>query len=61
MLMLIAGSRWKIQLFAYNKISRQPAFQDGDTTAPIFYVSSWNGKGELQWIVGAYLSGMVHV
>ena len=24
------------QLFAYNKISRQPAFHGGDTTAPIF-------------------------
>jgi hypothetical protein len=61
LLMLRVGSRWKVQLFAYNKISRQPAFQDGDTTAPIFYVSSWNGDGELQWIVGTYLGDVVHV
>ena len=38
------GFRCKVQLFAYNKISRQPGFQDGDTTAPIFYVSSWNSE-----------------
>jgi hypothetical protein len=30
------GFEVKVQLFAYYKISRQPAFQDGDTTAPIF-------------------------
>lgn len=27
--------------FAYNKFPRQSAFQDGNTTAPIFYDSSW--------------------
>jgi hypothetical protein len=30
------GSLLMFQLFAYNKISRQPAFHGGDTTAPIF-------------------------
>ena len=44
LLMLKVGLRCKVQLFAYNKISRQPGFQDGDTTAPIFYVSSWNSE-----------------
>lgn len=38
------GLVWKVQLFAYYKISRQPGFQAGDTTAPIFYVSSYEGE-----------------